>query len=781
MQRFMYVLWLVGSLCLSVFMPASAQTAEDFPPAQIENDEGGVAVVSGEVNYTVGFLESFGAGAVVVLLNDASTVVDRNLDPLYSLPTEYQVIGSVTSDPLESPFTYSLNLPIVPRGEPRDVDNDTKQDLGVHVMTISVFTNLFGDPYWEDRREYSNGFESTRHTNEFDLRYEIVGGKIIVWAPDDEQGFPSGFGDDGLLFTDDDPIVILPAGYTVVDLDTETFTFDRSHIAQVDLIEREQSLQPADYSDLTYSEAFLALVNQMRQEYAFTELKNIDWDALYEEFAPRFEEAEANEDFNAYTDALREFSWRIPDGHVGASVPTPEAFFEETDGGLGIAIRELEDGRVIVNFLLEDSPAAAAGIKLSAEILEIQGTDINKVIDETVPWSSPFSTDDRRRLQQLRYVTRFPVGTLVDVTYRNSGEEETQTATLTAIAERESFGFSSFLRDTPAPGTLPVDFQIMDNGYGYVRISGFSQDPLVMLRLWEWMIDTLNRQQIPGLVIDIRDNGGGFNLDNVMAAYFFREEHVVGNDATYYADVGFFVDPILEERLALPPDGRHYPGPVAVIVGPNCQSACESFAYNMTLNDRAAIVGHYTTSGLGGSITPIFMPDGVRFQFTISRALDADGNIRIEGIGVPPTVHVPVTEETLFAEGDVLLDAAVDYVDEASQFEAVDGGAIEIGGTVEGELQANQRVQYTLNVPNSVVLDIVASDPTGDRDTIIRIYVEGSDQVAVSNNDDPDQDTANSALRELQVPGGLTLVIEVGGYLESVEGPFTLSVTEAQP
>ena len=42
------------------------------------------------------------------------------------------------------------------------------------------------------------------------------------------KDFPSGFGADNKLFTDDDPLVRLPAGYTVVNMDTTPFTFDRS-------------------------------------------------------------------------------------------------------------------------------------------------------------------------------------------------------------------------------------------------------------------------------------------------------------------------------------------------------------------------------------------------------------------------------------------------------------------------------------------------------------------------------------------------------------------------
>ena len=42
--------------------------------------------------------------------------------------------------------------------------------------------------------------------------------------------------------------------------------------------------------------------------------------------------------------------------------------------------------------------------------------------------------------------------------------------------------------------------------------------------------------------------------------------------------------------------------------------------------------------------------------------VDANGNIHLEGTGVVPTVRVPVTEETLFAEGDPILEAAINHL-----------------------------------------------------------------------------------------------------------------------
>jgi C-terminal processing protease CtpA/Prc len=100
-----------------------------------------------------------------------------------------------------------------------------------------------------------------------------------------------------------------------------------------------------------------------------------------------------------------------------------------------------------------------------------------------------------------------------------------------------------------------------------------------------------------------------------------------------------------------------------VLVGPNCASACEYFTHDMTLQDRAAIVGQYPTAGLAGGQTTYLMPGGIQLQYSVNRGLDADGNIIIEGTGVVPTVKVPVNEDTLFSEGDPVQDAAVAWLD----------------------------------------------------------------------------------------------------------------------
>lgn len=655
------VLSMIFAIATNTVVLAQGETA--FPPAEIVNDEGGPVAIRGEVTYTNAFFTT-GVAAPMVILEDQAGFVDRNEG--FILPKESQTLGQITSDFYTSPFSYTIALPIEPQASLRDVDRDDEEDTGVMVYAIAYWTNIFGDPFLEERDLYGGGwstaYASTRVSADVSTRREIVGGKFLVYAPDDHQGFPADFGDDGLLFTEDDPIVGLPQGYTVVDMDTAPFTFDRSREPIIDLIEPESSALD-DFSALSYSEAFDAMLEKMRTEYAFTEYKGIDWDAMRDEFRPRFVAAEGQKDIKPYLIALRDFTWAIPDGHVKAP-SVADDFSIAIGGGLGIAVRELDDGRVIVNYLLEESPAAMAGIALKAEIVEINGQSISAVISDTIAWSAPFSTEHFKRLQQLRYVTRFPVGTQVEVTFKNPGESVEQTVDLEAVPERQSFSFSSF--STGLTGfEQPVEYKLLPEGYGYAKIYSFADNDLLSIQLWERMIRTLNQAQIPGLIIDMRQNGGGAGfLADQMAAYFFNEPLELGNAGRYSEELGdFYFDDRTIDRFYLPPDNLRYQGKVAILVGPNCNSACEFFTYDMTLQERSAVVGQYPTAGLGGSVEDFLMPEGQRVRMTIGRAVDMNGEIHIEGKGVAPTVKVPVDEETLFAEGDPILDAAIDYLE----------------------------------------------------------------------------------------------------------------------
>jgi C-terminal processing protease CtpA/Prc len=641
-------------------------TAVPTPSSQDQGGDqasGGTKIVSGSVTYTNAFFTE-GVAEPEIILEDQGGFVERNRK--FVIPVESQVIGQITSDFYTSPFTYSLTLPEEPNGTLHDVDHDGKQETGVMVFAIAYWTNTWGDPYLERRDlmggAWSSAYASTRVSDNPASYLEVFGGKYLVYAPDDQEQFPSDFGGDKKLFTDDDPIMDLPAGWSVIDMDQSTFGLDRSEKPTIDLIEPESTALD-DFSQLPYTEAFDKMLEKFTNEYAFTELNKIDWAAKGQEFRPRFEEAEKNNDPHAYALALRDFLWSIPDTHIGFDQSLlNNDFATETEGGLGFAMRETDDGKIIANFILTGGPADKSGMKWGAEIISLDGKPTAEVMDANVPWSSPFSNPIIRRLQQLRYATRFPLDKgQVEVQFKNPDGAE-KTATLDVVSERDSFNVGSFYYGQP-PTSLPVEFSVLPSGYGYIKVSSFFDNDVLSIQVWERAIKYFNDNQIPGVILDMRVNGGGSGwLADQMAAYFFDQELVVGNTAKYSKDTGeFYMDPGDETRMIPPRPALQYSGPVVVLVGPACASACEFFSYNMTINDRAIIVGQYPSEGAGGSVEQFLMPEGIYTQMTIGRAVDANGDIHLEGKGVVPTVKVPVTVETLQKQAngeDVILEAA---------------------------------------------------------------------------------------------------------------------------
>ncbi len=641
--------------------PAGDPTAISSPPTA--TDEGGPVVITGLVTYTNPFF-TLGVAAPLVILEDQAGFVDRNEH--YIFPIQSQTLGQITSDFYTSPFSYSVALPIEPQGALRDVDFDDEAEPGVQVFAIAYWNNTFGDPFLEARDlgggGWSTAYASTIISRDPEQEREIVGGKLLVYAPDDQQSFPQNFGPDGLLFTGDETMITLAAGYTMVTLDSDPFTFDRSRHQRVDLVEPDNAAL-VDYSDLGYSAAFAALVDQLKREYAFTEYKNIDWEALQAEFQPRFEAAEAEEDAQAYRRALRDFAWRIPDGHISGPF-VREDFQQAALGGIGLAIKELDDGRVLTVFLVEDSPAAQAGIQLGAEIMAINGLPITEHISQTVSYFGPYSTAHAQRLDQLILATRFPLATAVSVTYQNPGSSQAQTAELTALSEIDSFTY--WIDENFGDGLqLPVEYELLAEGIGYVAIYSFSDNDVLTVQLWERMIRDFNEADVPAIIIDMRRNGGGRGfLADMMAAYFFDEALELGNVAAYDRERGqFYMDEDNPRQFILPPDeSLYYAGDIAVLVGPDCVSACEFFSYDMTLQGRATIIGHYPTGGLGGSVDQVSMPEDEVFRFTQGRAVDPDGIIHIEGLGVAPDVDVPVDEAAILGDGDPVLEAAIRFL-----------------------------------------------------------------------------------------------------------------------
>lgn len=625
-------------------IPAPVSTSD-----QLTQIKGGFTVTNGFVfeNY---FVENS------VALVDMHGFVVR--DNYWELPVESQVLGFLDVDLSTLTGTYSISLPASPLGVLDDVDNNGKTNTGVQIFAVSYFPNFSGGPYAEgdDRFFGWPGYLASVKTDAA-RDYEVTGGKLVIWAPDNKQEFPTGMGADNMLFTSDDPVAPIPAGWTVVDLDQTPFAFEQNSLAELTLYEPEE-FAVKDYSGQTYSESFASLLAFLRTHYAFNGYPEIepDWNALEAEFMPRIQQAEKDKDPQAFWAALNDFTWAFKDGHVGMSDPNgyfTDLFTQATAGGYGFAIRELADTRVIAIFVLEGGPAAAAGMKVGASITEFNGKPIADAIAEVIPWTLPMSSDVDIRYQQTRYLLRATLGSQATVTFSNPNQSA-KTVTLQAVAERDSFSRTSVYFNVETSPTLPVDYSLLDSGVGYVSINSYSDDLNLTYRLFKRAMDYFTASQVPGIIIDLRYNTGGNPIG--LAGFLTDQEIPMPQGYSYSEATGQFEKDGVPGKI-LPNVEQYRFDKMVVLVGPGCASACEDEAYSFSQVPGMIVVGMFPTQGTMADVGDgqFEMPDGISMQFPTERFLLGDGSLFLQGVGVQPTLYVPITEENVITTEDIVL------------------------------------------------------------------------------------------------------------------------------
>ena len=338
----------------------------------------------------------------------------------------------------------------------------------------------------------------------------------------------------------------------------------------------------ADFSNRSWSDAFLSANNLLKERYAYSQWKSVDWDRLYATYAPKIADAEKTKDKAAYYRALRGYLFSIPDGHVNIMATDDfGAKYADIGGGYGIAMTRLDSGKVIVSYVANGSAADQAGIRPGDEVTAWNGKEIRDAINATSYIWSPTkpSTAEGILLQKQRFLTRAPVGTPATVTVANRTDAHPRTVNLTASDD----GYDTLTKTTtflgktvndvgvarswtdikPQISNDTVTYRTLPGGYAYIAIYGESYDVYQPFKS-SMLAAIANRT--PGIVLDLRYNGGGD--DNIASCFagWFVDKPVFYEYATKY-DPGSRKFAIVSEAWTQPrPDA--YDGPVAVLVSP---------------------------------------------------------------------------------------------------------------------------------------------------------------------------------------------------------------------
>jgi len=433
-----------------------------------------------------------------------------------------------------------------------------------------------------------------------------------------------------------------------------------------------------DYSELGWGDAFDHMNSQLASDYAFSDWKALDWQALHDHFAPRFETAEKAGDQNAYYLALREYVYTLPDGHFGLYGDDLGLRKAAVGGGFGLNIKQLEDGRVIVSQVFEGGPAQQAGVVWGAEILTWNAIPVDSALQQvSITWFDyPLATREGQNIQKQNLLTRAPVDTSVTLTFKNPGSENVLQASLTAVDDEMAWFYQSqqmglamkVENGKRAIADKAVEASILPSGYGYLKINYEAPlmsmiNPVGVVR--SAVVEFIDKD-VPGVVIDVRRNLGGYDsMAPLMMAYFctqpmFYEQVAYPDEKTN--ELSRVMDLVLE------PSTPVYTGPVAMLIDNFSVSTGEGFPMIMQRLKRGPVIGFYGTYGsFGMSGSSIKLPGDYIVAYANGASLDQNGMIQLDSDsllqgGVLPDMRVPVTEEMLRAiniEGrDVLLETA---------------------------------------------------------------------------------------------------------------------------
>lgn len=338
------------------------------------------------------------------------------------------------------------------------------------------------------------------------------------------------------------------------------------------------------------------------------------WDIVHEQYVDQ-----PVNDLKLMQGAIRGMLDSLGDQHTGYM--TPDEYEQATmplDGsytGIGAWVDTSGEFLTIIS-PMEGSPAEAAGIKSGDEIIAVDGVDIT-------------DTDPSIVLQSVLG----PEGTTVVLTVRRHDPEET-------------LDFSIVRARITIPS---LESRMLDENIAYIQLVTFGDESGEDLKD---ALEALLAENPRGLILDLRDNSGGYVDTAIEIISQFIPE-----------------GPVMIEKLG---SGEEYPFdaipggmateiPLVVLVNGGSASASEIAAGAIQDYERGLIVGT-TTYGKGSvqNWIPLNNDQGA-VKVTIARWLTPDGRL-IHEVGLTPDFVVELTEEDFEASIDPQLDKAIELL-----------------------------------------------------------------------------------------------------------------------
>jgi carboxyl-terminal processing protease len=285
--------------------------------------------------------------------------------------------------------------------------------------------------------------------------------------------------------------------------------------------------------------------------------------------------------------------------------------------GVGMQLGYNKDKRLVVIAPLKDTPADKAGIKSGDIILKIDDQDVSNL-----------------SLPEAVTKIKGPKGTKVKLNLYSENDDKPRDVEL--------------IRDTIVIKSVLYELKGAEKNkkIGYIRVTQFGEKTKDE---WDTAVSQALSDGVQGIIVDVRNNPGGF----MEAAVYLGSEFVETGNIVLQEDSKGNQTPFPVVRR-----GKMLKLPMAVLLNKGSASASEIFSGAMRDHKRASLIGD-VSFGKGTIQTAEDLEGGTGIHVTIAKWLTPNATW-VHTIGLTPDIKVDIPEG---ATTDVQLERAIQEVE----------------------------------------------------------------------------------------------------------------------
>lgn len=300
--------------------------------------------------------------------------------------------------------------------------------------------------------------------------------------------------------------------------------------------------------------------------------------------------------------------------------------------GIGAELGYNQNSNIIIVAPINGSPAQKAGVLPGDIIYKVDGVEVK-------------TTD---KVEDIVTKIRGKAGTEVKLTFIRKGADDPVEITIT----RGQITVPSL--SVKKVSELDVAVTDLDSSVPVISISRFTEESdSAWNAKWDQAVTDVLNSNAKGLVIDLRNNPGGYLNSAVHAANeFLPKGAIIVKQQDRAGD---------EEVSKADGTGRLQNIPVVILVNEGSASASEIFSGALKLNNRAKVVG-MKTYGKGTAQAVVNLPDDASLHVTVAKWLLPDGSWLNRDNPITPDYEVDKTTKDFEAAKDPQVDKAIEVL-----------------------------------------------------------------------------------------------------------------------